>query len=255
MAAGFFSKTLSTLLSSASRWVEFADGTTAPTHGSVLLDPATGLAVDLSIASPVMLKDGDAIVSSLSAIGTFPIIDMADAEAVSLQVTGTFTGGAYDFAQSNDGATWITVPARRADNETVLAAAGGTTLYRIARWGRYLRVRLNAITTGTVTLTAVPIRAAFPNTEPNDNSTRISTATGTTVKSGAGVLSGISINTKGVAATASVYDGTNASGALKAVIDLTDFGSARNLKRMVFGTGLHVVTTGSTPADITVLYQ
>lgn len=44
MAAGFFSKTLSTLLSSASRWVEFPDGVTAPVHGAVALDPNTGLA-------------------------------------------------------------------------------------------------------------------------------------------------------------------------------------------------------------------
>lgn len=43
MAAGFISKTLSTLLSTIARWVEFGDGTTSPVHGAVVLDPSTGL--------------------------------------------------------------------------------------------------------------------------------------------------------------------------------------------------------------------
>ena len=43
MAAGFISKTLSTLLSSVARWVEFCDGSSAPVHGAVMLDPDTGL--------------------------------------------------------------------------------------------------------------------------------------------------------------------------------------------------------------------
>lgn len=51
MPAGYFTKTLSTLLSSLSRWVEFADGTQAPVHGAVQIDPATGLPLD--VGAPV----------------------------------------------------------------------------------------------------------------------------------------------------------------------------------------------------------
>ncbi len=42
MAAGFFSKALTGLLGSAARWVEFADGSQSPVHGSIEVDPATG---------------------------------------------------------------------------------------------------------------------------------------------------------------------------------------------------------------------
>lgn len=53
MAAGFITKPLATLLATAARWVEFADGSTAPTHGSIQIDPATGLPLDPTVPTPV----------------------------------------------------------------------------------------------------------------------------------------------------------------------------------------------------------
>lgn len=49
MAAGFITKPLATLLATAARWVEFGDASTAPVHGSIQLDPTTGLALDLTL--------------------------------------------------------------------------------------------------------------------------------------------------------------------------------------------------------------
>ncbi|MDB5420658.1 MAG: hypothetical protein JWR59_605 [Brevundimonas sp.] len=43
MAAGFISKTLSGLLASSARWVEFPDASQAPVHGAVTVDAGTGL--------------------------------------------------------------------------------------------------------------------------------------------------------------------------------------------------------------------
>lgn len=84
----------------------------------------------------------------------------------------------------------------------------------------------------------------------------ISTATTTTVKSGAGVLHSIVINTKGtVASTITVYDNTAGSGTVIAVIDsLTPIG-ALYLYDVLFTTGLTLVTTGTVAPDVTVAYR
>lgn len=83
----------------------------------------------------------------------------------------------------------------------------------------------------------------------------ISTAATTTVKSGAGNLHSISVNTKGtVASTITVFDNTAGSGAVIGVIDSLNLSGAFVLD-VAFGTGLTIVTTGTIAPDLTVSYR
>jgi hypothetical protein len=77
----------------------------------------------------------------------------------------------------------------------------------------------------------------------------------TTVKSGAGVLYGIIINTKGASVnTLTCYDNTAGSGTVIALLDTT--GATASLKYdIAFGTGLTCVSATGTGADYTVSYR
>ena len=75
----------------------------------------------------------------------------------------------------------------------------------------------------------------------------------TTVKSGAGVLHSIVINTKGAAAnTLTVYDNTTGSGTVLAVIDTVNLSTNALLYDVAFTTGLTVVSATGTGADLTI---
>lgn len=83
----------------------------------------------------------------------------------------------------------------------------------------------------------------------------IATATTTTVKSGAGDLHSITVNSKGtVASTITVYDNTAGSGTVIAVIDSLNLGGAFVFD-IAFATGLTLVTTGTVAPDVTVSYR
>lgn len=83
----------------------------------------------------------------------------------------------------------------------------------------------------------------------------ISTATTTVVKSGAGELHAISVNTKGtVASTITVFDNTAGSGTVIGVIDSLNLSGAFVLD-VAFTTGLTIVTTGTVAPDLTVSYR
>ena len=82
----------------------------------------------------------------------------------------------------------------------------------------------------------------------------ISTNTTTTVKSSAGTLHTITINTLGATDTATIYDNTAGSGTVIGVIN--DAGMAGSYTYdLAFATGLTIVTSGTTPPDITVTYK
>lgn len=88
----------------------------------------------------------------------------------------------------------------------------------------------------------------------NGNSySNITTAATTTVKSGAGVLDRLVINTGGTGSTATIYDNTAASGTKIATLTTATQGTI--LYNVRFGTGLTVVTASGTPADLTVSYR
>jgi hypothetical protein len=83
----------------------------------------------------------------------------------------------------------------------------------------------------------------------------ISTSTTTTVKSGAGTLHIISVNSKGtVASTTTVYDNTAGSGTVIGVLDTLNLSGAFRYD-IQFTTGLTLVTTGTVAPDITVSYK
>lgn len=83
----------------------------------------------------------------------------------------------------------------------------------------------------------------------------ITTATTTTVKSGAGVLHTVTVNNLGtVASTTTIYDNTAGSGTKIATIN-TLAGQETYLYDIAFTTGLTIVTTGTVAPDITVSYR
>lgn len=82
----------------------------------------------------------------------------------------------------------------------------------------------------------------------------ITDASTTTLKSGAGKLHSIVVNTRGVTSNVTVYDNTAGSGTKIATIDTT-LTTAVFEYDLAFTTGLTVVTTGGTPADLTITYK
>ena len=78
----------------------------------------------------------------------------------------------------------------------------------------------------------------------------------TTIKSGAGILRRVVINTKGSASnTFTVYDNTSGSGTVIAAIDTVNGASGHFEYNVAFSTGLTVVDATGTSADITVIYE
>ena len=83
----------------------------------------------------------------------------------------------------------------------------------------------------------------------------ITTATTTTVKSGAGVLRGVTVNTKGtIASTIVIYDNIAGSGTIIGTIDSLNL-AGQFVFDVAFATGLTLVTTGTVAPDITVSYR
>jgi len=106
-------------------------------------------------------------------------------------------------------------------------------------------------------LTNTQLRAsAVETTKKTSSFSHITTNTTTTVKSGAGVLRRIVINTRGgITNTLTIYDNTSGSGTTIGIID-TGNGVSGNFEYGVsFSTGLTIVTANGTAADITVIYE
>jgi len=83
--------------------------------------------------------------------------------------------------------------------------------------------------------------------------TNITTNTTTTVKSGAGILHSVSVNTKGATDTAQMWDNTSAAGTKIGLLDVT-LAQDTLIYDIAFNIGLTIVTAGTTPADITVTW-
>lgn len=81
----------------------------------------------------------------------------------------------------------------------------------------------------------------------------ITTNATTTVKTGAGQLAAIVVNTAGSAWTATIYDNTLGSGTKIATLSANAQVALPYGVR--FGTGLTIVTAGTTPGDITVVWK
>lgn len=83
------------------------------------------------------------------------------------------------------------------------------------------------------------------------NGTYISTATGTTVKTGRGVLKSIVLG-ETAAGAITVYDGTDTNGTVKAVLKASIVEGQYDFN-IRFTTGLHVVTAGA--SKLTVVWE
>ena len=106
---------------------------------------------------------------------------------------------------------------------------------------------------GFITIAASP--AGSLGVEQKFTYNHIVAATTTTVKTGAGVLHSISINSKGtIASITTIFDSTTGSGAVIGIVDsLKLFGSMT--MDVQFTNGLTIVTTGTVAPDITVSYR
>lgn len=71
----------------------------------------------------------------------------------------------------------------------------------------------------------------------------------TQVKTGAGILYGLSVNTAGSAWVATIYDGTSASGTLLYTVDLNAVGPIVT-PPTIFNIGLFIVTSGTTAGSV-----
>ena len=111
----------------------------------------------------------------------------------------------------------------------------------------------------------VPVAVSNPlPVAPSANTTggatyqNITTSATTLVKTGAGTLYGVFINTKGASSnTATLYDSLTGSGTKIGTIDTTaTTGPFLNSENgLAFSTGLTVVTATGTQADITISYK
>ena len=78
----------------------------------------------------------------------------------------------------------------------------------------------------------------------------------TTIKSGAGILRRVVVNTNGSGSnTFTIYDNTSGSGTVIAAIDTVNGVSCHFEYNVAFSTGLTVVDATGTSADITVIYE
>jgi len=78
----------------------------------------------------------------------------------------------------------------------------------------------------------------------------------TTIKSGAGILRRVVVNTNGSGSnTLTIYDNTSGSGTVIAAIDTANGVSCHFEYNVAFSTGLTVVDATGTSADITVIYE
>lgn len=94
---------------------------------------------------------------------------------------------------------------------------------------------------------AIPVWMAPP---PGQVLTPITTSTGTLIKTGAGTIYSINVNTPEAGATAAIYDGVDDTGTLLGTVSLAAVGQIS--LGWAFATGLFIQTAGGSPANITV---
>lgn len=221
--------------------------------------------------------------ASVSSATTLFSVDTTGYSGISVQVTSPGTTCTITYEGSNDNSTWVSVSGMSSSaigstlpaNTSSAAIALGFTLSL-----RYFRARVSTYTSGTVTVfyalrKSVPANYAQGSNAITLTSTtitgtvtanaslaasatgaysynHISTDTTTTVKSGAGTLHTICINTLAATGTATVYDNTAGSGTVIAVITAGAIGTLTY--DLAFATGLTIVTAVAAP-DITVTYK
>ena len=181
------------------------------------------------------------------------------ASTSALQTTGNNTLSAID---TKLGGTLtvnvgLTDAQLRASNVNVAATQSGT--WNVTNISGTVSLPTGAATETTVAglLTNTQLRAsAVETTKKTSSFSHITTNTTTTVKSGAGVLRRIVINTKGSGAnTLTIYNNTSGSGTIIGIIDTVTGVRGHFEYGVSFSTGLTIVTANGTAADVTVIYE
>jgi hypothetical protein len=211
--------------------------------------------------------------------------DVANYSWVSVHINLQGTSSLVAFQTSNDNTNWTPLALSLATGGGAVASSSATAAatYHGPTAGRYFRLNITGIsaatTSGTIEFFTVPRAvSAVPvsqlgtwtlqpgntaNTTPwlttpaagttgGYSFNNITTATTTTVKSGAGTFHALVINTKGSASTATIYDSTTGSGTKIATVD-TSLGTSTILYDVAFTTGLTIVTVAT--ADITAVFK
>lgn len=205
--------------------------------------------------------------STVQAVGS---TDAANFAWVTVHITSQGGSSTVTFQSSNDNTNWVS---SALTNAGAFANSATTTgVWVGGHVGRYFRLNVTGIasgtTAGTIEFFASPRLSTVIQTSQLGSWTvstnaaaattggysfsNITTATTTTVKSGAGTLHALVINTKGVASTATIYDNTSASGTKIGTVD-TSLGTGTNIYDVAFATGLTIVTAAT--ADITAVYK
>ncbi len=190
--------------------------------------------------------------------GAVTIADCAD----------TAEGCVADAAATAGGTGTVSAKLRRLSTQ-IPAAVGQTTMSAsmpVAIASNQTAVPTSNATQLPAALGQTTMAASLPVTLASNQSTitdqpagwsfqNITTSTTTTVKSGAGVLHIVNVNTLGtIASTVTVYDNTAGSGTKIATINSLSLSGPFQYD-IAFSTGLTIVTTGTSAPDITVSYR
>lgn len=260
------------------------NGTTVSNANAVPNVPSDTIPISSTAGTGNLVSLTGATVSggviSFTANNQAAVIDTQGYGGADVFITGTFTGlvlrtiwsnnPAGPFTVGSDLITGIGIESTNPPANTMQGAAG----YVFPKEGRYLQLVTTAFSTGTVNVqpvlvSAVPkIPAAFianqvgypiPTYPVAQNAggythTDITTATTTTVKSGAGTLHTLTIGTYVASATITLYDNTAGSGTTIQTITLpstvTGITPITLLYDEAFTTGLTVVTSGATDVNV-----
>lgn len=186
------------------------------------------------------------------------VITLADPENPTSYVTLTGSSLNVNITTASIAVTAASLPLPTGAATSALQTTGNSSLSSIDG-------KITAVNTGAVVVSssALPTGAATESTlvalsakVVNGYSFHRSASNATTtIKSGAGVLKRVTVNTIGSASnTCTIYDNTAGSGTIIAVIDPTQ--AQRTFEYdLVFSTGLTIVTATGTAADLTVVYQ
>lgn len=98
------------------------------------------------------------------------------------------------------------------------------------------------------------LQTSSPGSAGNSSKNYVANTAGNQIKTGAGVVVGINVNTAGLTSAIVLYDGTSTAGTKLGTFS-TLAQAVLALGNMAFTTGLFAVLTGGTPADVTVVYR
>jgi hypothetical protein len=237
-----------------------------------------GTATDVSSTNPLPATQGPASITTTTLQSAAAATGNGTAQTVTghaqavINVTGTFVGTLTFEGSPDGGTTYIALLAQTVGSTATPASTTTTTgSFIVSTAGlSNLRARVSAYTSGSITAisyaTPVPainqVAAVNPATliagEDLTNNimkvnqvfsnTYISTATTTTVKTGAGLLHTIVVN-GGTTGTCIIYDNTAASGTILASFDTTN-ALATYTFDCSFSTGLTLITSAATKISV-----